>query len=660
MSPGRARARAAAKNAKAAGAVTGLGEVSAESVQARATALASALESGAGCLPAGGVAQAAAVIAKTVARTSIAGGRTVVALAGATGSGKSSLFNLLAGAEVAQVGARRPTTSQPSAAVWGSEPSSALLDWLMVGTRHLVAETASVAVTVVSESESAGRSGAAPQLQAQHRPESESQPEPEPERQPELESQPQPQLETETAPEAQPQLETEQEPEPLSETQPRLETEPETEPEPSPGSELEGLVLLDLPDFDSQATAHRVEADRVLDLVDVFIWVTDPQKYADARLHEDYIARLSAHDAVTITVLNQADWLTPEALDACRSDLKRLLGADGLVDPEVIATSVRDGLGVDDLRRRMSAVVAGHHAAVRRLDSDVRSAAKVLRVGVADSEPGLDDSADTSLVDALSRAAGIPVILDAVERDFWRESAVSTGWPVTRWARALRPEPLKRLGLGKDQSGISAAISQSDVRSVLGRSSLPPATPAARSAVALATRELGDRAGRPLPQVWTDAVTDAAMPPGEDLGDALDQAVVGTSLRARDPFWWTVFGFLQFVLAMTAAVGLSWLIVLMVLGWLQLSAVATPSLGPLPYPTLLFLGGLLAGFLVSLLTGAMGRVGARRRKALVAGRLRESVEEVARDLLVAPVQEILDRHRMTRQHLDLALSRHRA
>jgi hypothetical protein len=522
----------------------------------------------------------------------------------------------------------------------------------MVGARHLVAETPSLAVTVGSDSEPAGTPGTEPQLQAQPEPESTSQPgrQPEPESQPQLETEPQPQLETEP----QPQLETE--------PQPQLETEPqsETEPQPSPGSELGGLVLLDLPDFDSQATAHRVEADRMLDLVDVFIWVTDPQKYADARLHEDYIARLSAHEAVTITVLNQADWLTPEALDACRSDLKRLLGADGLVDPEVIATSARDGLGVDDLRLRMSAVVAGHQAAVRRLDSDVRSAATVLRAGVADSEPGLDDLADTSLVDALSRAAGIPVILDAVERDFRREAAVSTGWPVTRWTRALRPEPLKRLGLGKDSSGISATISQSDVRSVLGRSSLPPATPAARSAVALATRELGDRAGRPLPQVWTDAVTDAAMPPGEDLGDALDQAVVGTSLRARDPFWWTVFGFLQFVLAMTAAVGLSWLIVLMVLGWLQLSAVATPGLGPLPYPPLLFVGGLLAGFLVSLLTGAMGRVGARRRKALVAGRLRESVEGVARDRLVAPVQEILDRHRMTREHLDLALSRHPA
>ena len=520
----------------------------------------SALESGAGCLPVDGVDRAEAAIAKTAVRTSIAGGRTVVALAGATGSGKSSLFNVLAAAEVTQVGARRPTTSKPSAAVWGREPPSALLDWLMVGTRHMVDD----------------------------------------------------------------------------------------------GLGLDGLVLLDLPDFDSQTTAHRIEADRVLDLVDVFIWVTDPQKYADARLHEDYVAKLSAHDAVTITVLNQLDRLTSEALAACRSDLLRLLGADGVVGAEVIATSATEGSGVIDLRDRISEVVTGHNAALQRLDSDLRSAATVLRSGVGDSEPSLEDISDAGLVDALSRAAGIRVILDAVERDYRRETGVCTGWPVTRWMRALRPAPLKLLGLNKDVSDRPGIISQSDVRSVLGRSSLPPATPAARAAVALATRDLGDRAGRELPQAWTDAVTDAATAPGNDLGDALDKAIVGTSLRERDPFWWTAFGFVQWVLVMTAAIGLSWLIVVTVRDWLRLPAVDTPGLGPVPYPYLLFVGGLFIGFLGSVLTGALGRVGGKRRKALVADRLHESVARVARDRLVGPVQEILDRHRQAREQLEAA------
>jgi len=266
---------------------------------------------------------------KAAARTSIAGGHTVVALAGATGSGKSSLFNDLIGADVAPIGARRPTTSTPIAAIWGSDSASALLDWLKVGARHMVDKRPSGAT-----GPGVGPTGPTPSV-------------------------------------------------PVLEPMPGLELD---------GLELDGLVLLDLPDFDSLEATHRVEADRLLDLVDVFIWVTDPQKYADARLHEDYIAKLSAHDAVTMVVLNQADLLTPETLAACRSDLLRLLEADGVDAAEVIATSATDGSGVIDLHHRISSAVAGQNAAVRRLDSDLRAAATVLRSGVADSEPSLGES----------------------------------------------------------------------------------------------------------------------------------------------------------------------------------------------------------------------------------------------------------------------------
>ena len=59
--------------------------------------------------------------------------QTVVALAGGTGSGKSSLFNAIAGLEFAEVGVKRPTTSRVTACVWGSD-GGPLLDWLGVGS----------------------------------------------------------------------------------------------------------------------------------------------------------------------------------------------------------------------------------------------------------------------------------------------------------------------------------------------------------------------------------------------------------------------------------------------------------------------------------------------------------------------------------------------
>ena len=544
---------------------------SAEELTSRAESLQAALDAGGDQLDRKHTQAGAEIVAKVHARTALKGGHTVVALAGATGSGKSSLFNALVGSAVATVGAKRPTTSKPTAAVWGPESASELLDWLTVGRRHQVE----------------GEGASAEQ----------------------------------------------------------------------PGS-LEGLVLLDLPDFDSRIVEHRREADLILALVDVFVWVTDPQKYADARLHDDYLAALSMHDAVTVVVLNQADRLTPDGVRQVTADLVRLGERDGIKGLQVYATSTRTGQGLDELRMRLAAAVAGQNAARYRLAADIRSVSSHLRSGVADSELSLGEHADDELVGALSRAAGIPTVVAAVERDYRQEASARTGWPLTRWARSLRPDPIKRLrlskGSGADDTDALPGVTAADVRSMLGRSSLPPATPAARASVDLATRRLGDRAGEGLPAPWAEAVADAATPAGPELADALDQAVIKTPLRARDPLWWTVVGISQTVLALLAVAGLLWLVALGVVGWLQLPEIGTPRLGPLPLPTLLLGGGLLLGLVVAWASRRAALVGARRRADLIRQRLRDSVSTVASAHIVAPVREVLLRHGEARRHLDAA------
>lgn len=79
---------------------------------------------------------AADVISRSQARRSLSAEHTVIGLFGATGSGKSTLFNRLVGAEIAQTGVIRPTTTETVAAVWVKEGSSPLLDWLGVERRH--------------------------------------------------------------------------------------------------------------------------------------------------------------------------------------------------------------------------------------------------------------------------------------------------------------------------------------------------------------------------------------------------------------------------------------------------------------------------------------------------------------------------------------------
>jgi GTP-binding protein EngB required for normal cell division len=69
-------------------------------------------------------------------RMRMSASHTVVALAGGTGSGKSSLFNALAGAAFSPAGVMRPTTKHLHACVWGMEGAAPLLDWLSVQRRH--------------------------------------------------------------------------------------------------------------------------------------------------------------------------------------------------------------------------------------------------------------------------------------------------------------------------------------------------------------------------------------------------------------------------------------------------------------------------------------------------------------------------------------------
>ena len=540
----------------------GRADVASDELADRAEALGTALTSGGAQLDPATRERAAAIVVKVKERTSLTRSHTVVALAGATGSGKSSLFNAIVGADVATIGARRPTTSTATAAIWGPASAGPLLDWIDVGARHQVVGN-------------------------------------------------------------------------------------------RPGDDaLNGLVLLDLPDFDSRENANRLEAERILQLVDVFVWVTDPQKYADARLHDDYVAAMTHYDAVTLVVLNQADRLTPAEVTECSADLGRLLERDGLDQARVMASSARTGAGVDALRGQLANAVQGGRAARVRLLADVRTVADELRADIAPTEHYVESVDGEALVAALSRSAGVPTVIEAVGRDYRRDAIASTGWPFTRWVAQLRPAPLGRLRLDK---GKTAAITDEDIRRTVGRSSLPVATPAARAAVDLAARQLGNVASKGLKRSWADAVSDAASPASDLLADRLDQAVLATPLRSRRPMWWSVVGAIQILCAIAVVVGAVWLAVLIGLGMLPaLDEPSTINVGPIPLPYVLVVAGLLLGWLLALMSRWFAGIGARRRSKAVAGRLRQAVVKVAAGTLVDPVNAVLTRHSTTRAQLDAA------
>jgi GTP-binding protein EngB required for normal cell division len=517
----------------------------------RLAALREAVEVADGRLEVPELAQARTLLAKAGAREAL-GDATVVALAGATGSGKSTLFNALSGSEVSTPGVRRPTTGVAHATVWGDDdpthPTDRLLDWLQVPRRHRHA------------------------------------------------------------------------------------------PEPA----LDGLVLLDLPDHDSVRLEHRLEVDRLVQLVDVLVWVLDPEKYADAAVHERYLVPLAGHAGVLLVVLNQVDRLDPAAARACLTDLRGLLDREGLADTPLLAASGRTGTGLGELRADLARRVSARRAATDRLTADVRGVATALAAHCAAGSSahggsGVGGAEREQLTDALAEAAGVPAVTAAVERSVRRDGTAATGWPLVRWTRKLRPDPLERLHLGQGAG---------DDGAVVARTSLPAAGAVQRAGVTRAVRAAREAAGEGLPQVWRDELRRTVEVSEEQLADRLDRAVAGTELGPqRTPLWQRGVGGLQWLLTLVALAGALWLLALVVLGFFQLDdVVPLPRVEGLPLPTLLVVGGLLAGALLALVARPLVGLRARRRARRAEQRLYAAVDVVAQEEVLAPMAEVREDH----------------
>ncbi len=84
------------------------------------------------------------LVARAGERLRLSANHTVAVLAGGTGSGKSSLFNQLAGADFSPVGVTRPVTLDPHACVWGMEGAGPLLEWLGVQHRYRYARSSAL------------------------------------------------------------------------------------------------------------------------------------------------------------------------------------------------------------------------------------------------------------------------------------------------------------------------------------------------------------------------------------------------------------------------------------------------------------------------------------------------------------------------------------
>lgn len=512
-------------------------------LDARLQALQDARELGEGVLPDQSLQEAFDVLERASSRRSLSGDHTVVGFFGATGSGKSSLFNAVSGAEIATAAARRPTTSEPLAGVWGAAGSEALLDWLEVGNRHHAAPVDGFA------------------------------------------------------------------------------------------DEQTGLILLDLPDFDSTRAANREIVQRMVGMVDVLVWVLDPQKYADAAVHNGFLAPHASHGAVTLVVLNQVDRLPECDVRPVLDSLHAILSSEGLGQVRVLASSAVTGAGIGEVRAAIRKVAVQRQAQSRRLEADITKAAEDLRGAAGDGEAaGVRNAARTRLAEELAVAANVPAVVRAVGQSYRLESVRRTGWPVTRWLSRFRADPLRRLNLRRDSpAGVN-------------RTSLPPAGAPERARTDAAVRDFADTASVGAPGPWRAAIRGAARAGRERLPDALDQAIAGTDLGAnRKAWWWGAFNIVQWLALLTVLGGLGWLGVLAGLAYLQLPVPEVPRVEGWPIPTLMILFGLVLGIFLAVTGRFIAAGAARARSARARRRLNSAVAAAAEELVVAPVEKEIAR-----------------
>ena len=507
--------------------------------------------------------EARRVVDQADRRLAISGSATVVALAGATGSGKSSIFNALSRTTLATVGVRRPTTAHAMACSWGDESAEDLLDWLQIPRRHA------------------------------------------------------------------------------------LETDPAMD------AALDGLVLLDLPDHDSTELDHRMEVDRLVQLVDMLIWVVDPQKYADAAIHDRYLKPLSQHADVMMIILNQVDKLTVKQREQCLTDLRRLLNSEGLGKVPVVAVSAVTGEGIEALRETLAKQVAEKQAAARRLAADVSVAAAKLSTasGTTKVTPLARSSIDR-LTTQVAIAAGVPVVTEAVGKAWRMRGGLATGWPVLAWITKFKPDPLRRLHL--DRLGVGRRHKEMDPSGV-GRTSLPATSGVQKARVDTAVRTLADEAAQGLTRGWADEIKQAARSSEDALPDRVDRAVATTDLDlAQHRRWWQLVRVLQWLLVATVIVGLGWLGLAFLLAYLQLPPLPKVTWWGLPAPTVLAVGGVLAGLLLAGLARIFVEIGARRRTAKARQSLRAAIARVTGELVIAPVKAEQDRYEKARLALERA------
>lgn len=494
----------------------------------RVAGLGAAVTSARGRIPDALLDEVSAAAEKATGRLRLSARHTVVAIAGATGSGKSSTYNALTGLELSSVGIRRPTTSWATAVVWGSEGAGELLDWLGIPPRHQTMRDS------------------------------------------------------------------------------MLDTRRED-------GAFDGVVLLDLPDHDSTEVSHHLEVDRLIAVSDLMVWILDPQKYADAAVHDRYFKPMATHQDVILVALNHIDTVPVDRRQSMIDDVRRLLAADGLPNVTVLPISAKEGIGMAELRAEIQRRVSDKRSTTARVEADIAAAADRLEAAGGATPPReLPAQRFRDLEDAVADAAGVSAVVDGIERTLGTRARSAVTWPPLGLLRRRDPEAV---ALDGD----------------------PQISPLDRPTVDTAVRGVADEAGEGVGSAWAPHLRAAATGRLPEIADKLDRELGRVDLGGRLPVWLTLVRTLHWLLLAAVLGGLGW--------WGYAAVRGTtddlPEVAGFPLPPVLAAAALVLGLVLAVV--ARGLVGglARSRAEAADERLRSVVHEVVDSSVSRPIAQEL-------------------
>ena len=332
-------------------------------------------------------------------------------------------------------------------------------------------------------------------------------------------------------------------------------------------------------------------------------------------------------------------------------DVRRLLDRDGWPGAGAGDQRPPRATGIAELRAEIARRVrrqAGDPAPASRPTCGPWPAGSTRQCGTGKPR-SLAPGRVAALDDAFAEAAGVPTVVDAVERSTRLRAGRATGWPVVAWLSRLRPDPLRRLHLDLgpqaqadhrpgphvDAGGDPGAAGEGGHRGPRAR----------RRRVGRAGPAVGGRGAPGLDLAASTTSATGSTPrsppptsasPGSRAGRASCGCCSGCCPGRAGRRGWTV------VLAASGSLGDD-----------------SVPVGGVALPMVLLVGGVVLGIVLALVCRLLVAVTARSRAAAADRQLRDAVREVSHELVVTRSRRARGL-RTVRTGLDAALGSSRA